>query len=55
VTRQQAIAEIEREWGSDRWAGVERPYTGEDVYKIRGSVRIEHSLARAAERRSFGS
>ncbi len=46
VTKQQAIAEIEREWSSARWAGVERTYTSEDVYKIRGSVHVEHTLAR---------
>ena len=46
VTKQQAVAEMENEWASARWIGVERHYTAEDVYKIRGSVRVEHSLAR---------
>jgi isocitrate lyase len=46
MTKQQAINEIQKEWNSARWAGVERSYTAEDVYKIRGSVRIEYSLAR---------
>jgi isocitrate lyase len=46
MTKQQAIHEIQKEWSSARWAGVERSYTAEDVYKIRGSVRIEYSLAR---------
>jgi isocitrate lyase len=31
---------------TDRWQGVERPYTQTDVERLRGSVRIEHSLAR---------
>ena len=44
--KEQAIAEIEQEWTGPRWTGVERNYTAEDVYKIRGSVRVEHSLAR---------
>ena len=36
---------------ADRWAGIERPYTGEDVERLRGSVHIEHTLAcRGAER-----
>src|SRR6202163_782162 len=30
----------------DRWPGVERPYTSEDVARLRGSVKIEYSLAR---------
>jgi len=46
MTKQQAIHEIQKEWSSARWVGVERNYTAEDVYKIRGSVRIEYSLAR---------
>ncbi len=46
MTKQQAIAEIENEWASPRFAGVERNYTAEDVYRIRGSVKVEHSLAR---------
>jgi isocitrate lyase len=29
-----------------RWRGIERPYTAADVSRLRGSVRIEHSLAR---------
>jgi isocitrate lyase len=34
-------------WGSSvRWAGVERPYSGEDVRRLQGSVVIEHTLAR---------
>jgi isocitrate lyase len=34
-------------WESDpRWKGVTRPYTWADVESLRGSVRIEHSLAR---------
>jgi isocitrate/methylisocitrate lyase len=35
----------------DRWAGIERPYTGADVERLRGSVHVEHPLAcRGAER-----
>ena len=46
MTKQQAIEEIETAWKSARWAGVERSYTAEDVYKLRGSVAIEYSVAR---------
>ena len=31
----------------DRWYGIERGYTPEDVLALRGSLRIEHSVARA--------
>jgi isocitrate lyase len=30
----------------NRWSGIERPYTDTDVERLRGSVRIEHTLAR---------
>src|SRR3954447_13320022 len=30
-----------------RWAGITRPYTQEDVERLRGTVRIEYSLARS--------
>jgi isocitrate lyase len=34
-----------------RWQGVERPYTAEDVLRLRGSVHIEHTLARLGAER----
>ena len=33
---------------SDRFAGIERPYTPDDVLRLRGSFPIEHTLARRA-------
>jgi isocitrate lyase len=33
--------------GNARWTGIERPYTAADVDKLRGTVRVEYSLARA--------
>ena len=44
--------EMERRSTRDpRWAGVTRPYAAEDVIRLRGSLRQEHSLARhGAER-----
>jgi len=35
----------------DRWAGIARPYTDADVKRLRGSVRIEHTLARLGAER----
>ena len=34
-----------------RFAGITRPYAPEDVLRLRGSVRIEHSLAQLGARR----
>jgi isocitrate lyase len=45
------VQSIEQEWASERWQGITRPYNPEDVARLRGSVRIEHTLAsRGAER-----
>jgi isocitrate lyase len=44
--------DLERRWETDpRWQGVERTYSAEEVVRLRGSFRIEHSVARnGAER-----
>jgi isocitrate lyase len=39
--------QIESEWNENpRWQGIERGYSGEEVCRLRGTVRVEHSLAR---------
>ena len=39
--------ELQESWELDkRWNGITRPYTAEDVIKLRGSIDIEHTLAR---------
>jgi isocitrate lyase len=52
MNRDQAIAGIRSNWTSNpRWRGVQRPYSAEDVYRLRGTVQIEHTLAlRGAEK-----
>ena len=45
------VAEIQREWEGSRWEGIERPYTAEDVARLRGTVKIEHTLARLGAER----
>src|SRR4051794_41147624 len=45
----QAIAQ---DWSTNsRWNGIERPYTSEDVLRLRGSIHIEHTLARMGAER----
>jgi isocitrate lyase len=47
-----AVAELEHQWKrDDRWAGIERGYSAADVIRLRGSVRVEHSLARQGAER----
>jgi isocitrate lyase len=39
--------QIAQDWASNpRWSGIKRNYSAEDVVRLRGSVHIEHSLAR---------
>ena len=43
---------LEERWSSDpRWQGIERPYTAEEVVRLRGKVRVERSLARRGAER----
>ena len=47
MQRDQQIKDLKAEWAeSPRWRGVRRDYAAEDVVKLRGSVLIEHTLAR---------
>src|ERR1700675_4951116 len=40
------------DWRSSaRWAGISRPYTVQDIARLRGSVHIEHPLARQGAER----
>ncbi|MCH6560032.1 isocitrate lyase [candidate division KSB1 bacterium] len=46
------IRDLNQSWQTDpRWHGIERTYTAEDVIKLRGTVRIEHTLARLGAER----
>jgi isocitrate lyase len=47
MNRQDAIANIHHDWAQNlRWRGVRRDYTAADVYRLRGSLQVEHTLAR---------
>jgi isocitrate lyase len=46
------VAELETEWQSDpRWQGVTRPYSGQEVLKLRGTLMLEHTYASAGAKR----
>ncbi|MCM3473072.1 isocitrate lyase [Brevibacillus borstelensis] len=51
MNKQEAIQQLEESWKTDRFKGVQRPYTAEDVVRLRGSVQIEHTLARIGAER----
>ncbi|GAA2737233.1 isocitrate lyase [Actinocorallia aurantiaca] len=47
-----AAEALQNQWNTDpRWKGIERTYTAEDVVKLRGSVQVEHTLARLGAER----
>src|SRR5207244_13575729 len=47
MDEQEFVSMLEREWTTDsRWDGVTRPDTAGDVYRLRGSIDIEYSVAR---------
>ena len=44
--------ELERRWATEaRWRGVERTYSAEEVVRLRGSFRVEHTVARRGAER----
>src|SRR3982751_6557815 len=51
-TREQQIAALEKDWAENpRWKGIQRGYSAADVVRLRGSLPIEHTLAkRGAEK-----
>ncbi|RID86441.1 isocitrate lyase [Peribacillus asahii] len=45
--REERAKQLQQSWENDaRWKGITRPYSAEDVIKLRGSIDIEHTLAR---------
>src|SRR5436853_6773361 len=43
--------ELEASWKSPRWRGIKRPYSAEEVLKLRPSVLVEHTLGRVGAER----
>lgn len=51
MSKSQEVLQLEESWKSDRWKGIERPYSAEDVVRLRGTVQIEYTLARLGAER----
>ncbi|HXJ51099.1 MAG TPA: isocitrate lyase [Burkholderiales bacterium] len=46
-SRINEVRALEQDWAQNpRWKGVNRGYSAEDVVRLRGSLRVEHSLAK---------
>ena len=52
ATREQQVQALAKDWAENpRWTGVKRSYSAEDVVRLRGSITVEHTLAkRGAEK-----
>ena len=47
MTRNEQVAALDKEWQQNpRWQNITRGYTAADVVRLRGSLQIEHTLAR---------
>lgn len=47
----EALKELEESWKMERWYGIVRPYTANEVLRLRGSLQIEHTLAKMGAER----
>ncbi len=47
ATREQQAQQLQQDWSENpRWRGIKRTYSAEDVIRLRGSLQIEHTLAK---------
>ncbi|MGB3918480.1 MAG: isocitrate lyase, partial [Thiothrix litoralis] len=47
TTREAQIAALEKDWAENpRWANVKRTYSAADVVRLRGSLQVDHTLAK---------
>lgn len=44
---EQEITRLQQDWATNpRWTGINRPYSAQEVVSLRGSLKIEHTIAR---------
>ncbi|QDP84423.1 isocitrate lyase [Chryseobacterium sp. SNU WT5] len=47
MNKQEQIQQLEKEWlESPRWNGIKRPYSAEKVLKLRGSYKLDYTIAK---------
>ena len=47
MKKQEQIQQLEKEWlESPRWNGIKRPYSAEKVLKLRGSYKLDYTIAK---------
>ena len=53
--RELEAQKLQKDWDSNpRWAGIKRGYSAADVVRLRGSVQIEHTLAKRGAEKLWG-
>jgi isocitrate lyase len=50
----EQVRQLEERWATDRYAGIARPYSAQDVVRLRGSVREEYTTGRLGADRLWG-
>ncbi len=52
MTKEDFIKQTEERWSKeDRWKGIKRPYSAEDVWRLRGSFPVEYTVAKMGAQR----
>ena len=52
IVGQEDVQHLEKLWKNDsRWEGISRPYTAEEMLKLRGTLKIWHTFAQAGAER----
>ena len=47
MKNQEQIQKLEKDWlENPRWAGIKRPYSAEEVLKLRGSYQLDYTIAK---------
>ena len=48
--------QLRHEWATNpRWAGIARPYCADDVVRLRGTVPVEHTIAKLGASKLWNS
>ncbi|WP_322994556.1 isocitrate lyase [Castellaniella sp.] len=55
TSRETEVRNLQRSWAEDaRWQGIKRGYSADEVVRLRGSVVVEHTLARRGAEKLWG-
>ncbi len=56
MTKLPTADQLRHDWQTNpRWAGITRPYSAEDVVRLRGTVPVEHSVAKLGAEKLWNS